>query len=200
MEQITVYIAYVGMLSVLLPILLYLFKKKKNELLTRLTIFLLVGFLFDIMGLVQALLYRNNLQLINFYSLFEFSLGSFIFYTLKVLPKRLFITANILFVILFIITSAFLQPLTSNQTVTTLSTSIFFIYCCVQFYIKLLKTLPVDNPWYYPPFLLCVLLFVSIIRKGFFHLRLISLLTKIFHQSINIIFGYSIVFLPSYSM
>jgi hypothetical protein len=151
-EQLSRIVSYISEFAALLPIVLYVFKHPKCVILNSIFYFLIASLGFDITSTIIASSYKNNLIIINIYALAEFTLGSLIFFHLKVLSAKSAILVNFIFYLVFALNSIFWQRLDSDQNVSSIAESVFFISCSIIFYSRFIKELPVENPWKYAPF------------------------------------------------
>ncbi|HEV7622381.1 MAG TPA: hypothetical protein VGO09_11630, partial [Flavisolibacter sp.] len=82
----------------------------------------------------------------------EFGLISLLFVKIHPRQKNVVIVAGSAFLLIFIITTIFLQPITSYQSITRVAAALLFISYTVVYYLYMMKELPVDNILYHMPF------------------------------------------------
>lgn len=145
MEFILIYSQYIILLPFILGIIRKQFKWEERKYLL-FAIFL--GVIAEVSLVVAIDLWRNNMPIVHFYTVFEFLLLSTVFYlgNPKVFSKKLYLITISIFTFLAIINTFFFQSIwVWNSNIRTLE-GIILIFLSLRYFFILLKQLIVAKP------------------------------------------------------
>ncbi|MBK7885197.1 MAG: hypothetical protein IPJ81_16445 [Chitinophagaceae bacterium] len=153
MLQIANILLYVSILSVLIPIFLLLRRKQsfKDACLKILGVLLFVSAFADLISFLLLKMSKLFIPILNFYTLIEFFLLSYIYFLLGKNKKVVFIIF-ILFAIFFVIDTICIEPFYEFQSLPVFIEGSVLIVYSVTYYIKTIRAIPPIDPFDSYPF------------------------------------------------
>lgn len=149
-------LGYISFLSVLIPILVFATShsviRSKFPALLLIEISLIVSFTSDLISLVASRLHMSNLTMGNCYAVVTFLLMTMFYVKLMPTNRRTIIAFTMIFIIFFILNTAFLQPITELQGYTRSVSAVLLLSNSILYFSQLLKSLPSTNITSYGPF------------------------------------------------
>ncbi|HET9056678.1 MAG TPA: hypothetical protein VFN30_07515 [Chitinophagaceae bacterium] len=143
-------LVYTSISSALIPVSLFLIKRKKGYVVT-IFILAVISFLFDIINLFIVFNGYGGFYSFNTYFIFQFLLLSYSFAQL-LSNRKLIYTATALYSVLYIFFILMFDRFNDFQSGLRTIEDVVLLTYCVLYYRQLMITLPAQKIWHYSPF------------------------------------------------
>lgn len=134
-------LAYLSLVSVAIPILLYLWRGRvsyKNKMMKILFLYLVVAAVSDLICFVLGKTGYSNIKVLNIFFLLQFYLLSYL-YAIYLKKSSLVIAGVIVFTVFSIVNTLFIQPFDEIQSLSDGLQSVLFILFSIACHLHLLK-------------------------------------------------------------